>query len=482
MTRDARQEESKKKFIENKLDGILDGCTGYGKTKVAGDVLIWANEIWENQGHFGKCNVIVPTNPIKEQWEKFAKYLNLSNIKIDIFVINGLVKNEINLSNSDITIYDELHWYPLGKEFNKIFHLTDTKYRIGLSGTMGKKHKEALLRLYRPLKVIDTVKIEEAEFYGWCAKTIRYNLVVDYDEEDKKRYDKINAIFNDNASYFENNFEYIIGCSSFITREINGKTYVGAKDYTKRLYSEGHIISNENGELTEQEACKYLNQKANIARHYMQERKNYINKANVKINATVELLYKMRLKAITFGVSTEVADIVTEKLNELGIKSLAFHSNLKTEEVLESELMRHGIIENKTINLFKTVKCGKDRLQDLYISKFANNEIQILNSAKALELGFDAPEVTVGVVVSGDSDADGYRQIEGRSCRKEKIIWKGKEIDKIACVVNIVIRDSKDETWVKYRQAGKKGINTFYKVDDIVKDFHSILDSQIQLC
>lgn len=482
MTRNERQKITFQKIIDHKIDCIINCCTGYGKTKVAGDILLWCYNTWHNSNYYAKVNVIVPTNAIKDQWQLYINYLELPNITI--WVINSIVKNSIELHDADLTIYDECHLFPLGQEFGKIFELTNTKYRLGLSGTLSRKHKEALSSLKRPLNICDTITIEEAERNEWCAKTIRYNLVIDYTDEDRINYDKINEGFNDAAAYFENDFTIILGCCSFKTKVIKGVTYLGAVDYVKSLYALGTVISTSEGKLTEQQAVKYLNAKANIARTWMEQRKEYIHKANCKINIVTELLYKSNLKAITFGQSIEVADIITNNLNLKGIKALSYHSKVDSQKVLESELIEHGILDksNKTVNMFKEVQCSKDRLLPLYISKFDKNQIQVLNSAKALELGFDAKGVVLGVMVSGDSDKEGYVQCEGRTCRKENIIWKGHTIDKIACFVNIIIRNTKDEAWVKSRQYGKRGIKTMYNVDDIITDFHSILDNQIKLC
>lgn len=476
MNRNERQAITVQKIIDSKINGYIDVATGVGKTYISGLVLKWAFNIIPDL----KVTVIVPTNPIKEQWLKFALFLKLENY-INVYVINGIIKNNINLNDADLTIMDELHLFPIGKEFSKIFELTNTKYRLGLSGTLGKKHKDALLKLKYPLPLIDTIKIEEAEQNDWCAKTISYNLMIDFTEKEREIYDNINKMFEDNASYFESNLDLIIACNSIYK----------AKEYARTLYNSNSSMLEKDGQLmNEDEAAKYLNKKAYFAMQYMRQRKDLIHKSLSKISIAAELIEQFigvfGNKAITFGQSTDSADILMEKLKvHSHIRPIAYHSNMKSINVSEQVLFSHHILEEKegkTIKMFKDkqVKCAKDRLAPLYISMFDNGDLNVLCSAKALELGFDAKAVLLGVVTSGDSVSEDYKQLKGRSCRKETIIYKGQEINKIACVVNICLRDTKDESWLKSRQYGERGIRRVNSVEEIIKDFGTVLDNQLK--
>lgn len=470
LSRNERQEITLNKIIESKVDCAIDCCTGYGKTWVAGLVLK------RNKKDFNGI-VIVPTESIKKQWIKFLKFLNLEN-NMEVFIINSLVKNNIKLEK-DIVIYDELHLMPLGKVFGKIFELTDCKYRLGLSGTLGKKHKEALLKLRRPLNIVDTITIDEAEKNGWCAKTITYNLFVDLNEKERAIYKMLNENFEKNAAYFASDIHLIIRCSRSNS----------AKEYVDSLYNVGQIIQNhENIDLTRDQARKFIQEKAFWGRKYMQDRKQFIYNATCKLNTSEELISKFVAKFgnkfITFGQTTDSADLLHERLSyHKHIKSIAFHSKMKPIDVSEDILISHEIInkEGKTLNLsFKPIRINKEKAANLYMSMFNRNELNGLVSAKALEVGLDAKDILLGVEVDGDSVKEDYNQRKGRSCRKETITYKGQEIDKIACYTNIVLRDTKDESWIKSRQYGSKPARIVNSVDDLINDFEKVLNNQLQ--
>lgn len=472
MTKDERQEMVVNKIIEAKVDCLFEGCTGIGKTWISG--LVLKRNKREFNGH-----VIVPTESVKKQWVRFLKFLGYED-RMEVHIINGLVQRDTILEG-DIVIYDEIHLFSLGKQFNKIFELTNNiKYRLGLSGTLGKKHKEALLKLKRPLKIVDTITIDEAEKNGWCAKTITYNLFVDLNEKEREIYKNLNENFEKNAAYFGSDVNLIIRCGGSSS----------AKEYVDGIYNSGQILQNHEGlNLTREQARKFIQEKAFWGRKYMQDRKQFIYNATCKLNTSEELISKFVSKFgnkfITFGQTTDSADLLHERLSyHKHIKSVAFHSKMKPIDVAEDILIRHGIIdkEGKTLNLsFKPIKINKEKCANLYMSMFDRSELNGLVSAKALEVGLDAKGILLGVEVDGDSVKEDYNQRKGRSCRKETIIYKGQEIDKIACYVNIVLRDTKDESWVKSRQYGSRPARIVNSVDDLIVDFEKVLDNQLNV-
>lgn len=479
MNRDERQKISFDKIINSKINSYIDACTGYGKTKVSGNVLKWMDESYRNKGLFREGNVIVPTERVKRQWELFLTYLNLTNIKLEIYIINGIVKNNVDLiTNKIITIYDEIHLFPIGKEFGKIFELTNTTYRLGLSGTLGKKHKEALSKLKNSLKLIDTITIEEAEDNDWCAKTYTYNLFIDLNEKEKEIYKNITESFEKAAAYFESDFNLI--------RECNRTEY--CKQYYFQIKEEysGEFI-NENGQpMSDKEAIEYLRNKAFWALKFMQQRKSFIYESNTKIvesvNFITEFINKFENKVITFGQSITATNQICEKLElNKGIFPIAFHSKIKPIQVKENILEQHSLLDlkGKTMNMFKPVKLSGDKLADLYISMFNKGELNAIISAKSLEVGYDGIGILCGIEISGDSVSEDYKQRRGRSCRKEKITYKGQKIDKIACYVNIVLRGTKDEYWTKSKQYGIRRIKNVNSIKEIIDDFEQILDKQL---
>lgn len=479
ISRDERQKQVFDKIIANKIDCYIDCCTGFGKTKVGGDILQWINGKYKDKNIFVEGNVIVPTYRVQEQWNKFIKYLNLSNVKLEVFVVNGIVKNNTNLSHKKISIYDEVHLLPLGKEFSKIFELTNTDYRLGLSGTLGKKHKDYLYGLKRPLKLADTVTIEEAEDNEWCAKTYTYNLMIDLNDKDKEIYDNLNQKFEQHAAYFGSDFDLIKDCQRIDK----------AKEYYYHIKDEyaGDFVNEYGVPLNESQSIKFLAQKAVFAMLYMRKRKEFIYENNSKIDVTAKLIdvfnKKFGNKVITFGQSIDACNQLYEQLTlTKQTKPIAFHSKMKSISVLQEVLLKHNLIdlEGKTMNLFKPIKVTGDKLSDLYISMFDKGEYDTICSAKALQVGFDSSGILCGIEVAGTSVKEDYNQRRGRSCRKEKIIYKGQEIYKIACYINIVLKDTKDESWTKSKQYGVRRVKRVNSIDEIINNFEQVLDSQLQ--
>ena len=64
LTRDERQEESLKAWLQNKGKGCIEGCTGYGKTRIG------LNAIETVRKRYPELSVIVvvPTDVLRTQW------------------------------------------------------------------------------------------------------------------------------------------------------------------------------------------------------------------------------------------------------------------------------------------------------------------------------------------------------------------------------------------------------------------------------
>jgi superfamily II DNA or RNA helicase len=76
LTRDERQEESLRKWLQAKGKGTVIACTGYGKTRVAINCF---KRILTKYPTF-KAIVVVPTDTLKEQWINILDSQGLSFI------------------------------------------------------------------------------------------------------------------------------------------------------------------------------------------------------------------------------------------------------------------------------------------------------------------------------------------------------------------------------------------------------------------
>lgn len=129
----ARQEIGINKVVENFIAGLgamLCWCTGMGKT-FATFLIIEKMLVRDNTR---TTIVVVPTENLKQQWERQIKKRKLNNIKV--FVVNGITINQIDLSCT-LLVLDEGHKY-LGDIFKRVFEikhkfllvLTASEYRL----------------------------------------------------------------------------------------------------------------------------------------------------------------------------------------------------------------------------------------------------------------------------------------------------------------------------------------------------------------
>ena len=100
LTRDERQEESLKAWLHNKGKGCVEGCTGYGKTRIG------LNAIETVRKRYPTLSVIVvvPTDVLKNQWTKLLDERGLG-LNCRVMIINTASKT---MEKCDLLILDEI--------------------------------------------------------------------------------------------------------------------------------------------------------------------------------------------------------------------------------------------------------------------------------------------------------------------------------------------------------------------------------------
>lgn len=89
ISRDARQEIGRKRWIENKCRGTFVWPTGTGKTYGA---IKCIKSVINKYPDF-KVLVVVPTEPLKTQWQSYFEKFNLVN-NCNVQIINTIVKKD----------------------------------------------------------------------------------------------------------------------------------------------------------------------------------------------------------------------------------------------------------------------------------------------------------------------------------------------------------------------------------------------------
>lgn len=317
---------------------------------------------------------------------------------------------------TDLLILDEYHRY-LSEQFITVTEKVKYKYRLDLSATGERLDgREELFRCYVP--VIATVTMDEAKREGYVADFTEYNLGLDLTRSEEKDLERINHIYNTSFAWFNWDFQLAMACMTKYHKEYASKNSIDPK-------------------LVMIKAVQF--------NRSMMERKKIFYNSDAKLDMTQKIIDKFKgKKIITFSESVMFADRITA-LND---DARSYHSSITKRE-----------IDGK--------KYTPAKLNELNLNQFKSGEVRILNTAKALNEGFDSPKVEMGIICSGNSSKTSHIQRVGRICRKfqyEDGSWK-KPI-----IINLFVKDSQEEKWLKSSQKGSRGIRVVKSLDEIIYD------------
>jgi superfamily II DNA or RNA helicase len=157
---------------------------------------------------------------------------------------------------------------------------------------------------------------------------------------------------------------------------------------------------------------------------FMQERKNFLYNLPSKLEVVKKIIEKFKVQTVTFSENTSFAD----KLSETIPNSASYHSKIPKAD------------RNKTLQAFND----------------GRNNLHVINSSKALDEGADIPDVELILITSSRSVERVDIQRTGRGIRFKE--------GKLAVIVNIYVKNSKDEEWLKQRQ---NKTNNIFWVNDV---------------
>lgn len=356
LTRDERQEESLKAWLRNKGKGCIEGCTGYGKTRIG------LNAIERVMTKYPSLSVIVvvPTEILKNQWMSLIDKKGLG-LNCKVLIINTASKK---LESCDLLILDEIHKFA-ADQFSQVFKTIKYKLILGLTATIERLDgKHELLKKYCP--VVDTVSIEVAKASGWVSDFTEYQVIIT--AEDIANYRQYNKEFVQHFEFF--NFDFNLAMSM-----------IGVNGLKNRLSYRDTLCS----DCTKESKSKVLKEIMYHSMGFMQalqNRKKFIYNHPQKIEVAREIIkHRSDKKIITFSANTKVAE-------EIGI----------------------GYVY--------TGKEGKKKNR-ITIEEFEKLEKGVINSCKLAIEGFDCPGLSVGIVLGVDSSATKAIQSTGRVVRKE---------------------------------------------------------------
>ena len=356
LTRDERQEESLKAWLKNKGRGCVEGCTGYGKTRIG------LNAIETVRKRYPELSVIVvvPTDVLRNQWLEQLDERGLGwNCKVEI--INTASKT---IDQCDLLILDEIHKFA-ADQFSHVFKTVKYKHILGLTATIERLDgKHELIKKYCP--VVDTVTIEVAKANGWVSEFTEYQVIVS--AEDIDIYRDYNKEFVQHFEFF--NFDFGLAMSM-----------VGPKGLTNRLRYRDELCPNGSKE-EKSKVLKEIMYHSMGFTHALQNRKKFIHNHPQKIEVAREIIkHRADKKIITFSANTKMAEAIG-------------------------------------VGYVYTGKEGKKKNR-ITIDEFKQLDKGVINSCKLAIEGFDCPGLSVGIVMGVDSSATKAIQSTGRVVRKE---------------------------------------------------------------
>lgn len=356
LTRDERQEESLRAWLNNKGRGCVEGCTGYGKTRIG------LNAIETVRKRYPELSVIVvvPTDVLRNQWLEQLDERGLGwNCKVEI--INTASKT---VDQCDLLILDEVHKFA-ADQFSHVFKTVKYKHVLGLTATIERLDgKHELIKKYCP--VVDTVTIEVAKANGWVSEFTEYQVIVS--AEDIDIYRDYNKEFVQHFEFF--NFDFGLAMSM-----------VGQKGLTNRLRYRDELCPNGSKE-EKSKILKEIMYHSMGFTHALQNRKKFIHNHPQKIEVAREIIkHRADKKIITFSANTKMAEAIG-------------------------------------VGYVYTGKEGKKKNR-ITIDEFKQLDKGVINSCKLAIEGFDCPGLSVGIVMGVDSSATKAIQSTGRVVRKE---------------------------------------------------------------
>ena len=357
VDRTTRQEECRRKWIQNKCCGTIVGATGFGKTRVG---LNCAETIVKHYSKF-RILVVVPTDTLQKQWKKQLDERGLG-LNCDVMVINTAVKEK---RQYHLIILDEIHRYA-SDVFSLIFKNVGYKYILGLTATFERLDgKETLIAKYCP--VIDTITLEDALMNGWVAPYVEYEVLVDV--EDIEEWNRMNREFTEHYEFFNFDWDLI--------HSMTGPT--GWKN--RQAYRDR--ICPPDASANVRKACL-----TNITMHamgfmrLMQSRKKFITEHPKKIELARKIIEaRLDKKIVTFSKKVAVAE-------QIG------YGQVYTGKVSK--------------------KRGATILDD-----FNNSPTGVLNSCEKINEGLDVKGLSVAIILGLDSAKLKAVQRVGRVIRYE---------------------------------------------------------------
>lgn len=372
QTKDQEQRTALRSWAKAGYKGSIIAGTGFGKSRCGVMALGEMLRRVEGDGL-----LLVPTIQLQDQFkDEFYKW-GYEDVLDRVEILCYASAHKLTGRVFAVTVADEVH-LGLSPIYREVFANNEHRMLLLMTATMPEEpeYRQLLVNLAPPVYVLS---LDQCVQKGLIAPYEIKCVAVDLTGEEKKAYKAANNMFV--------HYKYKLG-------------QFDAFDRANAILASPHTSSPED--------------KKNAALFYkaIRDRKEIVQKAYNKILYTGLICKAKDSKTLTFSGTNEFTDETSKHLEELGIKSAAYHSTMKAS-------------------------LRKKALQD-----FKDNEIKVLCSTKALNQGYDIPDAQLGIICGLDSKALQMIQRVGRLLRLSNS-------DKVGEIVVLYVRDSQEEKWLK---------------------------------
>ena len=384
-----RQKQVVRGFWATGGRGSFLAATGFGKSLVA----IMAIMMFRKRHPDEPVVICVPSDYLRHQWRELMKEHKLTEVYVN--TVHTLVKRPCR---AGLLILDEMHSYS-SPVFSGIFRSVNYSFVLGMTATLSDDEERDQI-LHDRCPIFDEISLKECLDNGWVSPFVIYNYGIDLNPDDRIYYDEITGKFNRYMATFGFSLKEMYAC-------------LGDLLYRKR-YARG--IKG----MTPEKLVVYAVQ----ANNAMQERKGFLYNHEDIADHAVRIINRhgKGKKIITFSQTSAFCEMLTSRL---GTRSNSYHTNLTPQ-----------IIGGK--------KYSGKKLKTRIMESFIEGEIDVLNTAKALDQGVDIPDIDMSLVCSGSSSVRQSIQRTGRNIRMKE--------GKRAVEINLYLRDTQSEKWLRKRQ------------------------------
>ena len=288
--------------------------------------------------------------------------------------------------------------------FSSIFACTEYRYILGLTATLDKDDHRYHI-IEKAAPVIDTIGLREAVRNEYVSQFQVFNLGLRMSEEEEAKYKEITDAYYKHFAIFNNRFHSAMRC-------MTDRQYLSV--FTRNLagWNEQQVLNS-----------------ARAWNRAMNSRKQLIYQSATKMEAARRLIEIFDVPTISFSESVKFANAINKTTQPW---SDVYHSKM-------SKFARQNVLDS-----------------------FADNrtDIRVIHTARALDEGFDVKGIELAIVCSGTSTPRQDLQRTGRAIRFKE--------GKTGVIINLYLKDTQDEKWLKKRQSKSANIQWVHSVEELL--------------